>query len=587
MNERCDYFEPDQFHQLTKQFHESQNYFHLNCRGLSSNWTSFRELLCDLHGDSFSFDLIGISEAFRCELDSRLSLPGFHELVTRCRDDGSRGGVGLFIKDDIHFKIRDDLSVFIPHIFESIFIEIGSSSEKHKIVGIVNRPNTPPKADMDIFSVTLYEILDTINRENKNGIIMGDFNIDLLKFGSHSKTSEYLDNILSHGFIPIISKPTRVTNTSATLIDHIYTNNPSTSTNSGIIITDVADHFGTFYSESDTKRTSKTNKCKKTRFYTANNLLNFKKLLDDADFSHILQINCPNESFNEFTAIYKCAFDKAFPLKSVKINKKYIKREPWVTSGLLTSSRTRKKLLSNKLRNPTDNNILTFASYNNLYNKIKRATKRYYYHAMLVENKSNMKKTWTVLNEVIGRKNDKSNFPREFIIDGNSVSDKPIIAETFNDYFSKIGYETGQNVPTTDVNYSDFSSDQYSHSIFIDPVVPSDITNTAHKLKSKSSFGHDEISTKLLKQTINNITLPITHIVNRSFITGIVPDQMKIAKVVPVYKSSERNSIKNYRPISLLTSFSKLLEKTRIGVFACGQMLCISPNGLQASRGIN
>ena len=67
-----------------------------------------------------------------------------------------------------------------------------------------------------------------------------------------------------------------------------------------------------------------------------------------------------------------------------------------------------------------------------------------------------MKKTWTVLNEVISRKNDKSNFPREFIIDGNSVSDKPITAETFNDYFSKIGYETGQNVPTTDVNYSDF-----------------------------------------------------------------------------------------------------------------------------------
>ena len=77
VNERCDYFEPDQFHQLTKQFNESQNYFHLNCRGLSSNWTSFRELLCDLHGDSFSFDLIGISEAFRCELDSRLSLPWF------------------------------------------------------------------------------------------------------------------------------------------------------------------------------------------------------------------------------------------------------------------------------------------------------------------------------------------------------------------------------------------------------------------------------------------------------------------------------------------------------------------------------
>ena len=157
---------------------------------------------------------------------------------------------------------------------------------------------------------------------------MGDFNIDLLKFRSHCKTSDYLDNIFSHGFIPTITKPTRVTKNSATLIDHIYSNNISTSTTSGIIITDVADHFGTFYSACDEKRSSKSIQYKKARFYTENNLLNFKKLLDDTDFSHILQINCPNESFNKFISKYKNAFDKAFPLKSVKINNKYIKREP-------------------------------------------------------------------------------------------------------------------------------------------------------------------------------------------------------------------------------------------------------------------
>ena len=122
------------------------------------------------HGDAFSLDLIGISEAFRCDLDSHLSLPGFHELITRCRDDGSRDGAGLFIKDDIHFNIRKDLSGFIPHVFESFFIEIDSKSEKSKIVGIIYRPNTPPRADVDIFSVTLYEIVDTIDRENKYGL---------------------------------------------------------------------------------------------------------------------------------------------------------------------------------------------------------------------------------------------------------------------------------------------------------------------------------------------------------------------------------------------------------------------------------
>lgn len=567
-NDTCDYYEPEQFHQLTKQFHETQNYFHLNCRGLSANWNSFRELICDLHGNSFSFDLIGISEAFRCDQDARLSLPGFHDLLTRCRDDGSRGGVGLFIKDNINFKIREDLSVFIPHVFESVFIEMGSKSEKHKIIGVIYRPNTAPKADMDIFSVTLHDILDTINRENKLGVIMGDFNIDLLKFMSHSKTSDYLDNVFSHGFIPTISKPTRVTNASATLIDHIYTNDIISSATSGIIITDVADHFGTFHSVSH-KHTHISSEIKQTRFYSDKNILKFKTLLDQTDFRNILQINCPNEAFDVFILKYRNAFEQAFPLRAIKANKKFIKREPWVTSGLLTSSRTRAKLLAKKLSNPTENNIQTFSSYNNLFNKTKRTIKANYYHAIIEEHKFSIKQTWKILKDLIGRKNDKSNFPQEFLIKGESVTDKSTIAESFNDYFSRIGLETGQNVPVTDAKYIDFLPDPFPRSIFIDPVAPSDITNTVRKLKSKSSFGHDEISTKLLKETINNIAIPITYILNRSFSIGIVPDKMKIAKVVPVFKSSDRCSIKNYRPISLLTSFSKLLEKVMYDKIMC------------------
>ena len=74
-------------------------------------------------------------------------------------------------------------------------------------------------------------------------------------------------------------------------------------------------------------------------------------------------------------------------------------------------------------------------------------------------------------------------------------------------------------------------------------------------------YGNDEISTKLLKQTNNNTIHPITHIVNRSFITGILSDQMKISEVIPIFKSSDLSSIDNYRPVNLLSSFSNLLEK--------------------------
>ena len=96
--------------------------------------------------------------------------------------------------------------------------------------------------------------------------------------------------------------------------------------------------------------------------------------------------------------------------------------------------------------------------------------------------------------------------------------------------------------------------DPHMNSMFIDPVTPADILNATRKLKSKYSSGHDEISSKLLKDTIHNIHIPITHIVtcNLSFSTGIVPNHMKIATVIPIFKASDPRSIHNYRPISLL-----------------------------------
>ena len=97
--------------------------------------------------------------------------------------------------------------------------------------------------------------------------------------------------------------------------------------------------------------------------------------------------------------------------------------------------------------------------------------------------------------------------------------------------------------------------------MFIEPVTQADTINSCRKLKSKMSTGHDEISTKLLKETITIITDPNTHIINMSLSAGIVPDDMKVAKVIPICKSSDPRLLNNYRPISLLTAFSKLLEK--------------------------
>ena len=95
----------------------------------------------------------------------------------------------------------------------------------------------------------------------------------------------------------------------------------------------------------------------------------------------------------------------------------------------------------------------------------------------------------------------------------------------------------------------------------MDPVTPEDLINAANKLKPKSSEGHDCVSTKIMKISISEIVSPLLHIFNLSFANGVVPAQMKVAKVIPIFKNGDSHSLNNYRPVSILPAFSKLLEK--------------------------
>ncbi len=562
VNKACDYFDPDQFNEMSSQLKNKSSYFHLNCRGLSNNWESFKELLYELHSEQFSFDFIGISELWKCDGDCRLVLPGYHKLIARNRDDDNRGGVGLYIKDTINYHVRNDLSVFIPHVFESIFIEISDNSKscQNKVIGVIYRPNTQPRADLDIFSSTLMDTIDIIESERKHCIIMGDFNINLLQYNNNDKTTNYVDNILAQGFVPLIHYPTRVTPTTATLIDHMYSNNMNKNSVSGIIITDVADHFGTFHLI-DSKTAQQVDKCKEIRIHSEKNIEYFNQCLEHTDFRTVKHIASPDDAYNTFLKLYKCAYDKAFPIVKSKINKKYIKKEPWMTSGLLISSQTKSKLFKKKLTKPTQINIANYIMFRDKYNKTKKQMKHNYYHNILEANIHNMKKTWQTLKRVLGKLNDKSNFPQTFKINNMDVTDKTEISEGFNSYFSNIGNTTSQNVPLSNKHFSTFLNNRVVHSMFLEPVERNQVMDIVNKLKPKMSCGHDDIPTRMVKESIHNIIIPITHIINRSLLTGCVPKEMKIAKVIPIFKASDPTLLQNYRPVSLLPAFSKILEK--------------------------
>jgi len=99
------------------------------------------------------------------------------------------------------------------------------------------------------------------------------------------------------------------------------------------------------------------------------------------------------------------------------------------------------------------------------------------------------------------------------------------------------------------------------HCMFLDSVAPSDVLLTTHNFKQKLSHGFDGTFTKLLKETISNILQTIPHVINKSFVTGIAPQDLKIAKVVPIYKFPDKRLLQDYRPVSLLPANSKILEK--------------------------
>ena len=136
-----------------------------------------------------------------------------------------------------------------------------------------------------------------------------------------------------------------------------------------------------------------------------------------------------------------------------------------------------------------------------------------------------------------------------------------MIAENFNDYFVKIGPNLTKVIPTHHNSLRTFLKQRCSASVFLDPVTDDEVLNEVKQFDANKSSGHDDISRKVVKAISCYIVKPLTHIFNLSFLTGKIPDALKIALVTPVYKANDKYTFSNYRPISVLPCFPKILEK--------------------------
>ena len=196
------------------------------------------------------------------------------------------------------------------------------------------------------------------------------------------------------------------------------------------------------------------------------------------------------------------------------------------------------------MKHPTEANIKIYKKFQNQVLSNQRRAARNYYHEQFEIRGPNTKSGWALINFLTeqGNKNpQKKNL--EFVINNKTISDNVTIADSFNDYFVNVGKSLAQKVTSTDQKN------------------PDDCVKTVISKLNNSAPGHDGLPPSIMKQLTNEYVIPLTHLINLSVVLGNFPNELKLAKVLPIYNSEEEHFIQNYRPISVLPYFSKMYKR--------------------------
>ncbi len=547
-----------EFDDLKGRFNEHMNAkyscLHLNIQSLPSKFETLQELLAVLKENDIHIDFIMLCETFlNNDITHFYNLPGYN-LVSLNRVKLSRGGVALYISTDFNYKLRTDLGINVEGQFESIFIEAKSKKYNETvIVGEVYRiPNTNINESLSRYAT----IIDRLSKYS-NVYIGTDQNIDYLKINSHKGTEDLLECFLSGGFVPLINKPTRITHRSATLIDNIYTKpKQAQQITSYIMSYDISDHLPLLTLAGNTKPTKTealTFSYKPLNTDTINAINNDLK---SYDWNVLANQNDINRSYDLFSSTVKGIIDRRAPTITRTISPSKVIREPWFSKGLQKSSKQLHKLYYKALgKKPDETPQIKYKHYRNIFNKLKRNAKHLYYQQEFNKHKNCVKKTWQLLNSVINKTSNKFS-----ILDFFS-SEPKTVAQNFCTYFTDAGPNLAKNIPQGKHLPEHYMKGSFLDSFYLTPTDENEVIKAMTSLKTSSSSGHDEISSTVAKKLTSGLAIPLTLLINMSIEQGKVPSALKIAKVIPIYKKDDKSEYGNYRPISLLPTFSKIYEK--------------------------
>ena len=415
------------------------------------------------------------------------------------------------------------------------------------------------------FSEFINDLTELISNCSGPTMLLGDFNLDC--FSNAGRVKDYFSVMAEHGFSPTISRATNFTSTSATLIDQIWVNVPDRVNSSAVLTTDISTHKPIFCeieyvsSPSVTPRTnchsityhdfSQTNKDKFMSEYTPPDL----SLPASVSFSSYL---------SNITSLYSKHF---VCTKMVNSHRNLVDR-PWISVGLRHSCANKRKLYKKWVRSRgTSHEQHAYDNYRN-YRRLLRSllceAKSAHYLAKFNQNIKDSRKCWGLIRELCGRSKGKLDV-ESLTIGGHTIRSKREIATQLNSHFCSLPnslninkYGSSLSDVIDNSGYRNYLSEPNPKSLFLDPVSPNEISDIIRSLdRNKSS----ELSPLLLKNFIFVFSYDLSKLFNLCIEHSLFPDELKRARVVPLHKGGPKDSVKNYRPISILPTLSKIFEK--------------------------
>lgn len=542
-------------------------FFNQNVRFVKRKKEAVEGILVDVLPDIFCMTEMALLPS-ECE---NFKLIGFDMVANFCRHGERGGGVALFSASNFTLTAQitqlDIASHCHEKIFEAAAIKIKARGTEFFVVGVYRTPNntlTVFEEFLDRFALVMQKL------NGAQVIVMGDLNVCINT--DDEKRNRFLCFLRRFNLNLLSSnEATRVGETRLSCLDLTFCNWQETAAISRVIKTGISDHYGVLVISKHFVKSGTT--AKTIRSFSNEHHDFFDSLLKKHDWSDVKSLSNVQVAFETFHSVIKCCFDLAFPLKTVA-KRNSNKCAPLSHKGVLLKRELKDSVNQYEL-NRTKGKLSALNQAKLLYNEELRKCKVAYNLNYIANAGNKSKAVWSVINQ--NRKCKTKQCSGITLNHGGTLVSSPqSVAELLNEFFtSSIEHLSDENrirVERNGVKESPCvpAADRIGNTFYLFPTNSDEVEITVKQLRNSKATGPDGLSSVFLKKHISVLAQPLAHIINLSFEKGIYPDQLKIAKICPLFKGGDTHDVKRYRPLALNSVFSKVFEKlylTRLKIF--------------------